>query len=366
MKTPDSGGGSSDSEKTPSEPESHEPSQKGGGGRLVTGVLLLVCLALAVGLVLSVRDSAGVKARLELSKEIGALYLEGATQLEKGDHAGARISFTQALEKTREYQFNTPDSYMEALSNEIDFILKKPAIARGESGLRAQRAADFRKLAKELKPADIYAQLGDRAADILDEHVKNMRPEDIAALAPETVGKLTDRMISELDEKELVQRLGKKLDTVFQQRLAGMTLNGLRTWLQGRLEELVRGEVERRKYDPAAMNKLLGERRTDVVRSFLLEAKAEELAELLEKRFDDLERVMAEKMVGRQERITLDDGQVWEGQVLHDGPLNIRFLRNDGKSYMIPKSRISKREKLLQPKEEKKEPEKPSEPEKDE
>ena len=70
---------------------------------------------------------------------------------------------------------------------------------------------------------------------------------------------------------------------------------------------------------------------------------------------------LAEEMADRTVRITLDDGKVWEGQILHDGPLNIRFLRSDGHMYEIPKSKIKKTEPLLQPKEPGEKPEKPDE-----
>jgi hypothetical protein len=365
MHVPGPGGKDPDDEKTSQEPASKEPAPRGKGAKTGVVVLLLVCIGLAIGLVFTVRDAAGARKRLELGNEIGALYLNGIIQLEADNYAGARESFEKALARAREYQSEGQDSYVEALSKEIKSILKQPAIARGESGMRAQKRAELKKLIRELKPADIYVQLGDKAPDILDEHVKHMRPEDIAALVPEHVEKLADKRISELDEKELTQRLSKRLDSILQKRLAGMTVIGLRTWLQKRLEDLVRSEIERRKYDPSAMSELLGDRREDIVRSFIGSSKAERIAELLEERFDEIERVMAKKMLACQERITLDDGKVWEGQVLHDGPLSIRFLRNDGRTWTIPKSKIKKREKLLQPKDGEKQPEKPKEPEDD-
>jgi len=365
INVPGPGGGGADGENPPEESARKEPASSAGGSRFVAVVLFLACVGLAIGLFFSLQDAGNVRKRHALSGEIGSLYLEGMNQFSDENFTGARETLKKALVRANEYQFESPDSYMAAFVQEIDSVLKKPAIVRGKSGSRAQKWADFRKIVKELEPTDIYLQLGEKAGAVLEEHVRRMEPKDIGALVPELVDKLVDQKISDLDPKELTGRLGDKADAIFQERLSGITINSLRMWLKDRLVELVRSEIERRRYDGAAMDELLGERRADVARSFIEGVEAKELAELIERRFDEIERLMAEKIVKRQARITLDDGTVWEGQILHDGPLNLRFLRNNGDLYAIPKSRIKKTEPLLQPKEPKKEPLQPQEPEKE-
>jgi hypothetical protein len=122
--------------------------------------------------------------------------------------------------------------------------------------------------------------------------------------------------------------------------------------------ELVKGEIARRAYNPAELNEVLGQRRLDVVRSFFSEAEIKELAELIEPRIGEIERYLAKKVVERQARVTLDDGTVFEGQVLHDGAVILRLLREDGIIKNIPKSRIRKVEKTLK-QEKEKQPEEP-------
>ncbi len=367
MSAPGPGEGLPEVEEPAEEPVEKEPAPRSGVSKFVTVVLFLLCAGLAIGLYLSVQDAAKARRRLRHGNDIGSLYLAGITQLREGDYTRARESLKTASDKAREYQSEGADSYVAALSAEIDATLKKPAIARGKLGARAQKWADLRKLVTELEPADIYLQLGEKSGPVLDEHVKRMDQDKLAQLMPEHIDRLVNKKLAELDEKELAKRLATKMDAVFQERLSNITISSLRGWLKDRLTELVRSEIARRRYDSDAMKELLGEHRIDVVRNFIEEAKIKELAGLLERRFDEIERAMAKKLLNRQARITLDDGTVWEGQILHEGPLDLRFMRKDGSIYSIPKSRIKKNgiERLLQPKDNGKKPEEPKEPEKD-
>lgn len=359
---PGEGKGGGESEKPPEEtPEKQPVPPAGGVWKFLAVVLFVVCVALAVGLLFSTRSAGEARTRFARSNDTSSLYLNAVAQYNKGDFADARESFKKALSMASEYQADAPDSFMAALIEDIERNLARPAIARGESGARAQKWTDLRDLVAQLEPADIYLQLGQKAGPILDEHVRRMNLDDVAKLLPEHIDKLVDKKVAELDEKELASRLGEKLDAVFQERLSAMTAASLRLWLKDRLAELVRVEIERRQYDVDAMNELLGERRGDIVRAFIERAETKDIAEIVEPRFDDIEREMAKTMEKRQARITLDDGATWEGQILHEGPLNMRFLRSDGGLFSIPNSRIKKKEPMLQPREPTEEPNKEDE-----
>lgn len=352
MQTPGSGANHSGEATPPQEPDGKVGETPGGRYRYSALVLLLVCVGLTVGIFVTLERANRAERLLELRNEIGGLRLEGTDRLKKEDFSASRESFKNALSLANKYQIESPDSSVAAVVEEIKSILRDPAVTRGKSGSLAVKRAQFRKLAAQLEPTDIHMQLGDKAAAVANEHLKRTTVEQLAALVPRHVEKLADRKLAELDEEEIVTRLGMRLEAVLHKRLDSMGLSGLRALLGERLSELVASEIDRRSYDTAALSELLGRRRLDIVRGFVKGAQTEVLAELLEGRFDEIERAVAKKILARQARITLKDGRVWEGQILHDGPLDIRFLKSDGSLFSIPKSRIKKIEKLLSPKDE--------------
>ncbi len=337
--------------------------------RIPVVILVLVCIGLAVGLLLATQSASGIKSLHQLNSDITTLRLQAVMELDKGDFAAARDSFEKAMTKAREYQAVNPGSYIESVIAELKTLLEKPAVAKGAVGLAAQRRKEFRNLVEAMEPADLAVQLGKKGDAVADERIRRMSADEIEKLIPDLIDRIITRKLADLPEEEVIRRLGGKLDTVCQKWLENMTAESLRVWLGKRVVDLVKGEIARRAYNSAELNELLGDRRLDVVRNFLSETEVKDLAELIEPRIGEIERYIAKQVIERHARVTIDDGTVFEGQILHDGPVILRLLREDGIIKNIPKSRIRKVEKTLKQEEEKKpdqpkEPEQPEEPDK--
>lgn len=351
--------------------DEHKPHEHGGEeagpsklSRVPLVILVLACVGLAIGLMLTMQKAAGIEELHRLNSDITSLRLQAVLQLEQGDFAAARTSLEKAMTGAREYQATSPGSYIEAVIAELKAELEKPAIAKGAVGLAAQRRREFRQLIEEMEPADIAVQLGKKGSPVADERIRRMSADEIEKLIPDLIDRIITRKLADLPEEEVIKRLGGKLDTVCQKWLENMSAENLRVWLGKRVVELVKSEIARRAYNSAELNEVLGDRRLDVVRSYLSEADIKELAELIEPRIGEIERQIAKQVTERQARVTLDDGTVFEGQILHDGPVILRLLREDGIIKNIPKSRIRKVEKTLKDEKEK-QPDKPEEPEKE-
>lgn len=352
--------------------ESHGHDEHGGPSAGAAGpsripllVLLVICVGLAIGLMLTMQGAAGIRALHQLNSDITTLRLQGLMELERKDFSAARESLGEAMKKAREYQAETPGSYIESVIAELKGLLEDPVVTKGATALASQRRREFRELVEEMEPADIALQLGMKAAAVADERIKRMSAAEIEKLIPDLVDRIVTRKLSDLPEEDVIRRLGGKLDTVCQKWLESLSVDSLRVWLGKRVVELVRTEIARRAYNSAELNEVLGERRLDVVRSYLTGADIKELGELIEPRFGEIERYVARQVVERQARVTLDDGSVLEGQILHDGPVILRLLREDGIIKNIPKSRISKVEKTLRQEKEEEQPEQPEVPQKD-
>jgi len=367
MKPPEPEKGGYESDK-PEEKPRGESSAEGGFSKVVVAVLFLACLALAIGLYISSRKASQASDRLDSTVAISSLYFKGVSEFRAEDYEDARESLKQALAAAGEFQADTPDSYVAALEAEIKRYLAMPAISRGKLGGKAQKWADLRRIVKELEPTDIYLQLGEKAGPVLNEHITKLKAEELATLVPEQVGELLQGRLKKMETKQIADLLGEGLDPVVRERIETATMPTLRDLLKKRLDAIVQNEVERRKYDIARLFELLGDSHMDIVRNYVESAEPKDLAELVERRFDEIEREMAKKMSGRQAKITLDDDQVWEGQILHEGPIDYRFLRSDGSMFSIPKSRVKRVEPLLRPEKEteKKTPETPEEGDKKE
>jgi hypothetical protein len=347
-------------------PAEHGPESAGAApkSRIPLLILLVICIGLAVGLMLTMRGAAGVRALHQLNSDITMLRIEGMIELEKNDFAAARESLDNAMKKAREYQAESPGSYIESVIAELKGLLENPVVTKGATALASQKRRELRELVEEMEPADIALQLGSKGAAVADERIRRMSAAEIEKLIPDLVDRIITRKLADLPEEEVIRRLGGKLDAVCQKWLESLSVESLRIWLGKRVVELVKGEIARRAYNSAELNEVLGGRRLDVVRSYLAEADIKELGELIEPRFGEIERYVAGQVVERQARVTLDNGTVLEGQILHDGPVILRLLREDGVIKNIPKSRISKVEKTLRQDKEEKQPEQPEEPQK--